>query len=184
MPYSCALPEGELSTPMVHHGGDCTILMHALVLPVANTPVSAKVLFWHSHSEPTGANDADHSTCPTIMSLNRFVATTALQLLVGVSLPNASLAQAPIIDRSDGKTSLDGARLGAANARSNLQQSLTQQREADERVERATSHAKAAQAELDAARAQRDAAVKAVEAARKAEADANTALERALRDRK
>ena len=118
------------------------------------------------------------------MSLNRFVAATALHLLVGVSLPNVSLAQAPIIDRSDSKASLDGARLGATNARANLQQALTQQREADERVERATSQVKAAQAELDAARVQRDAAVKAVEAARKADVDANTALERALRDSK
>ena len=118
------------------------------------------------------------------MSLNRFVAAIALQLLLAVSLPTTLLAQAPIIDRSDGKASLDGARLGAANARSNLQQTLTQQREADERTERALSQAKAAQAELDAARAQRDAAVKAVEAARKAEVDANAALERALLDRK
>ena len=184
MPYSCALPEGELSTSMVHQTGCRIILVRTLGLSVANTPVSAKVLFWNPHSERTGANDADYSTCPTIMSLNRFVAATALHLLVGVSLPNASLAQAPIIDRSDGKASLDGARLGAANARSNLQQALMQQREADERTERALSQTKAAQAELDAARAQRDAAVKAVEAARKAEADANTALERALRDRK
>jgi len=118
------------------------------------------------------------------MSSNRFVAAIALQLLVGVSLPHSSMAQAPIIDRSEGKTSLDGARLGATNARANLQQALAQQREADERVERAISQTKAAQAELDAARAQRDAAVKGVEAARKAEVDANTALERALRDRK
>jgi multidrug resistance efflux pump len=118
------------------------------------------------------------------MSVNRLIAIIALQLLLAASLLNTVSAQAPIIDRSDGKNSLDGARMGATNARSHLQQALAQQRETEERVERATSQAKAAQAELDAARAQRDAAVKSVEAARKAEVDANSALERALRDRK
>ncbi len=118
------------------------------------------------------------------MRLNRLLPLIALQCVLAIALPGTGKAQAPIIDRSAGKNSLDGARLGATNARANLQQALAQQREADERVERATSQAKAAQAELDAARAQRAAAIRSVEAARKAEADANAALEQALRDRK
>lgn len=90
-------------------------------------------------------------------------------------------AQAPIQDRADEASSIEGARLAARIARESTARAEQRLREADRVLSIATDHHKKVQTELDAARSEQASAVRSLDNARKADADANAALDRALK---
>ncbi|MBL8384678.1 MAG: hypothetical protein JNM90_16470 [Burkholderiales bacterium] len=101
----------------------------------------------------------------------------AALLLAGSS---GILAQAPVRDRSESVTPLEGARRAADVARDNLEAAQHRQEAALARQRKADEALAAAQKEQAAARDEGAAAAAALAAARKAEADAREALARTL----
>lgn len=93
-------------------------------------------------------------------------------------------SQAPIRERSEAVSGIDGARRAADAARNGLAAADSRHAEANARVKNAEDGLLAAQKEIEAARPERAAAERAQEAARKADEQARAALARALDARK
>lgn len=103
-------------------------------------------------------------------------------LLIGATLfATAALAQAPIQDRSATAPTIEGARVGVNAARNARENAERRQAAATLRQKQADTRLKEAQAEFDSAKRELGAAAKELEAARKTEAEANTALDQALK---
>lgn len=110
----------------------------------------------------------------------RSMAALAL-LLIGVGVAHS---QAPIRERSEAVSGIDGARRAADVARNGLVAADSRHAEASARVKKAEDGLLAAQKEIEAARTEKAAADRAQEAARKADDEARAALARALDARK
>ena len=114
---------------------------------------------------------------PTVL---RSMAALVL-LFIGMGVAHA---QAPIRERSEPVSGLDGARRAADVARNGLVAADSRHAEATARVKKAEDGLLAAQKEIEAARTEKAAADRAQEAARKANEQARAALARALDARK
>ena len=110
----------------------------------------------------------------------RFAAALVL-MLVGLGMAHS---QAPIRERSEAVSGIDGARRAADVARNGLVAADARQTEAIARVKKAEDTLLAAQKEIEAARSEKAAAERAQEAARTADESARAALARALDARK
>ena len=102
-------------------------------------------------------------------------------MFVGLGMAHS---QAPIRERSDAVSGIDGARRAADVARNGLVAADSRQSEANARVKKAEDSLLAAQKEIAAARTEKAAADRAQEAARTADERARAALARALDARK
>lgn len=114
--------------------------------------------------------------------LARYWATTLAALAVLLPLP--APAQAPVRERSETATPLEGARRAADVARNELAAAQRARDNADLRLKKAEEALAAAQKELAAARADATAAAAAVSQARTADEQARAALAKALDGRK
>lgn len=102
-------------------------------------------------------------------------------ILTGLDMAHS---QAPIRERSEPVSGIDGARRAADTARSGLVAADTRQAEATARVKKAEDSLLAAQKEIEAARSEKAAADRAQVTARSADENARAALARALDARK
>ena len=102
-------------------------------------------------------------------------------LLAGLNLAHA---QAPIRERSDAVSPIDGARRAADLARNGLVAAQLRSAEATTRLQKAEDALKAAQKEIDAARLEKSAADRAQDTAKTTDDQARAGLARALDARK
>lgn len=102
-------------------------------------------------------------------------------MFVGLGMAHS---QAPIRERSDAVSGIDGARRAADVARNGLVAADSRQSEANARVKKAEDNLLAAQKEIEAAHTEKATADRAQEAARAADEKARAALARALDARK
>jgi len=165
--------DGKQCTNNVHTDIDCTMLVQSMSVCRfgALVPVPCK-----TQSPLRAQTLKPEIRLATIRSL-----TALVLVLMGMGLAHS---QAPIRERSEAVSGIDGARRAADAARNGLVAADSRHAEATARVKKAEDGLLAAQKEIDAARTEKAAADRAQKAAGHADDQARAALARALDARK
>jgi hypothetical protein len=165
--------DGKQRTISAQNARVCTILMHPVGVP-ASSPLLRGPEWWLVPARR-------HKLKPEI-SLATMQATAALALvLLGMGV---AYSQAPIRERGEAVSGIDGARRAADVARNGLVAADARHADATTRLKNAEDGLLAAQKEVESARTEKAAADRAQQAARTADERARAALARALDARK